>query len=49
MEKVRALIHWFDLYGKPIMPLNIKGHSTFTTTVGGLTGILVAGLMIQFL
>jgi CBS-domain-containing membrane protein len=49
MNLVRGVVHWFDLFGEPIAPLNIKGQTKLTTIFGGVVGMLVTGLILWFL
>ena len=49
MGKLKAFLHYFDIYGEPIAPLNINGHTKVTTSLGGISGLAIAGLMIWFL
>ena len=48
MNKVRAFIQNFDLYGQPVALLNIRGITKFTTTCGGLVGMVIIGLILWF-
>ena len=49
MDKIRAFIQWFDIYAKPVALLNIRGQTKFTTTFGGVVGMVITGLMLWFL
>ena len=48
MRKVIKILKYFDLYGESISPLNIRGATKITTTVGGVVGLAVYGLMFWF-
>jgi hypothetical protein len=49
MNTLKAILQWFDIYGQPIAPLNMKGLTKFTTTLGGVVGMAVIALSLWFL
>jgi hypothetical protein len=49
LSRIQSVLHWLDPYAEPIAPLNIRGKTKITTSVGGLAGIFVSGLLLWFL
>jgi hypothetical protein len=44
----RKVLHSFDWWGQPVAPLNMRGKTVFTTSVGGIAGVLISVLILWF-
>ena len=44
----KKVLHSFDWWGEPVAPLNLRGQTVYTTSCGGLTGLVIAVLILWF-
>ena len=44
----RSVLHSFDWWGEPVAPLNMRGQTVFTTSFGGVMGLVITVLMMWF-
>jgi hypothetical protein len=48
LRVLKGVLHALDVWGEPVAPLNMKGQTVYTTSAGGLVGMVIAALLVWF-